>query len=144
MIRFKEKFKPSIPKKVLLVIAGAMWLCVGIMLISMAVQWLYIYIGNPLLYGAFGFILALIIHHFGFLKIVDKNLKRISELPEKPCVFSFISWKSYIIIIIMVAMGIFLRHSSIPKQYLSVIYLGVGMALFLSCIRYFRKFLLLS
>ncbi len=141
MISFKEKFKPSIPKKFLLVIAGTMWCCVGIMLILMAVHWLYIYKGNPWLFGAFGFIAALIIHHFGFLKIVDKNLGRISRLPGKPCIFSFISWKSYIIIIIMVTMGIILRHSSIQKQYLSIIYLGIGLALFLSSIRYFRNLL---
>jgi len=41
----------------------------------------------------------------------------------------------------MVSMGIGLRHSSIPKPYLSIIYLGIGVALFLSGTRYFRKLL---
>ncbi len=141
MTEFKDKFKPAVPKKLLLFFAGAMWCCVGIMLISMAVQWLYIYEGNPLLFGVPGFIAGLIIHHFGFLKIVDKNLGRISQLPDKPCAFSFISWKSYLLIIIMITMGIIMRHSSIPKQYISVIYLGIGLALFLSSIRYFRNLL---
>ena len=118
-----------------------MWCCVGIMLTSLAVHWLYIYEGNPLLFAVPGLIAALIIHHFGFLKIVDKNLGRITRLPGRPCVFSFISWKSYFIIIIMVTMGITIRHSPIQKQYLSVIYLGIGLALFLSSIRYFRNLL---
>lgn len=135
----KIKFKPAVPKKFLLVIAGAMWCCVGIMLISMAIHWLYIYPGNPWLFVIPGIFIALIIHHFGFLKIVDKNLGRISRLPGKPCVFSFISWKSYLLIIIMVTMGVTLRHSAIQKQYLSVIYMGIGLALFLSSIRYFRN-----
>jgi hypothetical protein len=141
MTDFEEKFKPAVPKNVLLVFAGVMWCCVGIMLTVMAVHWLYDYEGNPWLFGIAGFIAALIIHHFGFLKIVDKNLGRISQLPGKPCVFSFISWKSYITIIIMVTLGITLRHSSIQKQYLSLIYLGIGVALFLSSIRYFRNLL---
>ncbi len=141
MTGFEEKFKPAVPKKVLLLIVGAMWFCIGIMLASMAVHWLYIYEGNPLFFAVSGFIAALIIHHFGFLKIVDKNLGRIMRLPGRPCVFSFISWKSYFIIIIMVTMGIILRHSPIPKQYLSVIYLGIGLALFFSSIRYFRNLL---
>jgi hypothetical protein len=42
----------------------------------------------------------------------------------------------------MVTMGITLRHSPIPKQYLSVIYTGIGLALFLSSIRYFRNLLM--
>ncbi|MFC2087548.1 hypothetical protein ACFLSA_05270 [Bacteroidota bacterium] len=144
MTGFEEKFKPAVPKKGLLVIAGAMWCCVGIILALMAVHWLYIFEGNPWFYTVPGFIAALIIHHFGFLKIVDKNLGRISRLSGRPCIFSFISWKSYLIIIIMVTMGITLRHSPLPKQYLSVIYLGIGLALFLSSIRYFRNLLVHS
>ena len=135
----EKKYKPAVSRKVLIVFAGAMWCCVGIMLILMAFHWLSAYKGNLWLIVVSGFIAALIIHHFGFLKIVNKNLERISQLPEKPCVFSFISWKSYLIIVIMVSMGITLRHSFIQKQYLSVIYLGIGLALFLSSIRYFRS-----
>jgi hypothetical protein len=80
------------------------------------------------------------IHHFGFLKIADKNLKRLLPLTEKKCVFAFMTWRSYFIVVIMVSMGIGLRHSSIPKQYLSILYNGIGLALFLSGIRYFRFF----
>jgi hypothetical protein len=142
MTDFERKFKPAVPKKVLLVFAGLMWFGVGIMLSTMAFRWLYDYEGNSWLYAVSGFIAALIIHHFGFLKIVDKNLGRISRLPGKPCIFSFISWKSYVTILIMVTLGITLRHSSIPKQFLSLIYLGIGFALFLSSIRYFRNLLI--
>jgi hypothetical protein len=141
MTQLKERYKPAVPKKLLLVIAGIMWCCVGIMLTLMAVQWLKLYEGNKWLFAIPGFTAALIIHHFGFLKIVDKNLGRISHLPGNPCIFSFISWKSYLIIIVMITMGISLRHSAIPKEYLSVIYLSIGLALFLSSIRYFRKFI---
>jgi hypothetical protein len=80
------------------------------------------------------------IHHFGFLKIADKNLNRILLLTEKTSLFSFMTWKSYIIVLIMVSMGIALRHSSISKRYLSILYNGIGLALFLSGIRYFRFF----
>jgi len=141
MTGFDETFKPAIHKKFLIVIAGVVWCCVGIMLSSMAFKWLCIFKGNSWLFVIPGIFAALIIHHFGFLRIVTKNLGRISGLPERPCVFSFISWKSYLIIIVMVTMGITLRNSSLPKQYLSVLYLGIGLALFLSSIRYFRNLL---
>lgn len=133
-----EYIKPGVPKKVLPVIAGVMWAGVGIMLSIWAYHWLSVYKGSPWLFAASGVVVALLVHRFGFSKIVFKNLGRIEHLPEKPCVFSFISWKSYLIIIIMVSMGITLRHSSLPKQYLSIIYIGIGVALFLSSIRYFR------
>ena len=77
MTGFEEKFKPAVPKKVLLVIIGSMWFCVGIMLVIMAIHWLYIYDGNPWIFAVPGLIAGLIIHYYGFLKIVDKNLGRI-------------------------------------------------------------------
>ena len=87
-----------------------------------------------------GFAAAMVIHHYGFLRVVDKNLGRIKLLKERPCAFSFMSLKSYLLVFIMVMMGLGLRHSALPKQYLSVLYTGIGLALFLSSIRYFRNF----
>jgi len=53
------------------------------------------------------------------------------------------TWRSYMIVLVMVSMGIALRHSSIPRPYLSVLYNGIGLALFLSGIRYLRFFVML-
>jgi uncharacterized membrane protein len=134
-----EKYKPAVTTKVLLLIAGLVWMGTGIMLISIAIVWLSKAISiNIYVYAGTGVILAMLIHHFGFLKIVDKNIERILEMKDKRCLFSFVPWKSYLIIIVMIAMGITLRHSAIPKEYLSIIYIGIGLALFLSSVRYLR------
>lgn len=134
-----NKFKPAVKKPFLLLLSGAMWFAVGIMLNTYAYHWLIAYrSNNAYLFASIGFIAAVVIHHFGFLKLADKNLGRISYMKDNPCVFSFMSWKSYIIVVIMVSMGITLRHSSIPKQYLCVLYIGIGLALILSSIRYFK------
>lgn len=139
MISSSQKYKPAIPKKYLLFLSGIMWIAVGVMLNSFAYKWLKDYgISHSYIFAGLGFICALAIHHFGFLRVVDKNLGRISNLMDKPCVFSFMSWKSYILVAFMVTLGIVLRHSSIPKQYLSILYIGIGLALILSSIRYFR------
>jgi hypothetical protein len=112
------------------------------MLISFARTWLLGYQGNNgLLLAAGGIILGLLTHHFGFLKIVDKNLIRIKPMDEKPCAFSFMSWKSYLLVIIMISMGVILKNSDLPKHYLAIVYLAIGLALSLSSIRYFRVFL---
>lgn len=135
------KLNPAVDKKILVLLAGSMWCGVGIMLICFAINWLNHYNGKGefLLYMA-GFLAAMPIHHFGFLKIADKNLNRLLPLTEKKCVFAFMTWKSYFIVLIMVSMGIGLRHSPLPRQYLSILYNGIGLALFLSGIRYFRFF----
>lgn len=142
MLLNNDKFKPSATKHMLFLLAGAMWVAAGIMLCFMAYKWLKAYEGNSaLLFAGTGLAFSLIIHHFGFLRVVDKNLGRIMQMEEKPCLFSFMSWKSYLVVIVMVSAGIALRHSQIPKEYLSVLYLGIGAALILSSIRYLRHLL---
>jgi hypothetical protein len=128
-----EKLNPAVDKKYLLITAGIMWCGVGVMLISFAVSWLIHYQerGKALFYIA-GLLAGLPIHFMGFSKLARKNISRLVALQGKKCFFSFITWKSYLIIIIMVALGITLRHSAIPKQYLSILYNGLGIGLFLS------------
>lgn len=136
-----DKYKPAIPKTYLILLAGIVWECVGILLIVLALSWLTKISDNYRNIFAFsGLFLALLIHHFGFLKIVDKNLKRILQMDGKKCMFSFFPRKSYLLIIVMVAMGSILRHSMIPKEYLAILYIGIGLALILSSIRYLRIF----
>lgn len=133
-----KRFRPSADKTVLLFVAALMWLGVGFFLLSKAYAWLHPAIGHampPAVVGALG---ALAIHHFGFLRVVDKNLARILPMEGKRCLFSFLSWKSYLMVMVMIAMGIALRHSPIPRPYLAVLYIAIGLALILSSIRYLR------
>ena len=133
------KLSPAVDKKILVLLAGLMWCGVGIMLIAFAISWLNKYEGSgKLILYLCGFIAAMPIHFWGFIKIAEKNLNRLLPLTEKKCVFSFMTWRSYFIVIIMVSMGIALRHSAIPKQFLSVLYNGIGLALFLSGLRYMK------
>lgn len=138
-----EKWKPGVPKSALLLIAGIVWILVGAMLNGIAYSWLKIERGDYALFVSFvGFVCSLGIHHFGFLRIVDRNLDRIIPMEGQRCIFSFMPWKSYLLIMIMVAFGVLLRHSPIPKLYLSVLYIGIGTALILSSLRYLRYLIL--
>lgn len=141
MKKKRHNLKPAVTSYLLLFIAGTVWLLVGFMLLSLAFTWLSRASNiNNHLFMIVGAVCALLIHHFGFLKIADKNLKRILEMKNKTCIFAFIPWKSYLIIAIMVLMGALLRHSIIPKHYLAVLYIAIGLALVLSSIRYLRAF----
>lgn len=139
-----RKFTPSVDKRVLVLLAGLMWCVVGIMLVNYAVTWLTpLDKSRALIFYVAGFLAAMPIHHFGFLKIADKNLNRLLPVTSKKCVFSFMTWRSYLVVLVMVSMGIALRHSTLPKDYLSILYNGIGLALFLSGIRYLRFFTML-
>jgi hypothetical protein len=135
----RARWKPGVPKRLLILLAGLLWIGTGLMLDALSYSWLKTENFDAALSAAgVGFLLALLIHHFGFLRIVDKNLGRILPMEGRRCVFSFMPWKNYLLIFCMIIMGIGLRHSPIPKLYLSVIYIGIGTALILSSVRYLR------
>ena len=142
MFKRLKFLKPSVDKKILILLAGFSWIAVGVMLLFRAYAWLVLASFYPTLISTVtGALLAIIIHHFGFLKIVDKNLDRIFPMSGKRCVFSFIPWKSYFMIALMISMGMLLRLSPIPKVYLTVVYIAIGLSLILSSTRYLRVFL---
>ena len=136
-----DENKPVITNNVLLLFAGIVWEGVGILLLYLAYSWLSVTpVINIYMYTGAGAVLALLVHHFGFLKIVDKNLQRIIQMDEKKNLFSFMPWKSYLLVVIMITMGAVLRHSVVPKHYLAIVYIGIGLALILSSVRYIRIF----
>lgn len=137
-----DKMKPAVDKNILIFLSGFMWVAVGTMLLYLSYSWLNAsHAQNSFLFAGVGVTAALVIHHFGFLKIVDKNLGRILPLEGKQCVFSFMPWKSYVLVAVMIIMGVLLRHSPLPKPYLSVLYIGIGLSLILSSVRYLRVLL---
>ena len=136
------KIKPAVNKRVLLFLAGFMWLGVGTAMLLVSYSWLNAFQDrSSFIFAGIGVLAALVVHHLGFLKIVDKNLGRILPIEGTRCAFSFITWKSYVMIAAMVSLGALLRHSPIPRPYLAILYIGIGLALFLSSIRYLRVLL---
>jgi len=134
-----QRFKPGVDRWALLLLAGLVWIGVGTMLVLLARSWLVLEtVPRAAIASAVGCLAALAIHHFGFLRVVDKNLSRILPMAGKRCVFSFMTWKSYLLVVVMVATGIALRHSPLPKFYLAMLYIGIGAALILSSVRYLR------
>jgi hypothetical protein len=79
----RHPFKPAVTNDLLLFIAGIVWAVVGFMLLSLAFSWLSrasnINMYPLVIAGAAG---ALLIHHFGFLKIADKLHIRLHSLEK--------------------------------------------------------------
>ena len=141
-MRKTDILKPAVPKNALLFLAGFVWFCVGTILFVFAYSWLSdAHTALSFMYFGFGFAAALLIHRFGFQEIAVKNINRILPMLDKQCVFSFFTWKSYIIIIVMVTMGKLFRRSAIPKPYLAILYIAIGLALILSSLKYLSVFI---
>lgn len=136
---FLQKIKPGIPKRYLLFVAAVVWTFAGGMLLYRGVSFLltendrfWVSLGVGLLGGLLFFLLV-------FSKVSLKHSLRIIHLPvERPCVFSFFSWTSYVLMFIMIGTGIAVRTSGIiPMNYLSEFYIIMGFPLFLSALRFY-------
>ncbi len=136
-----HQFNPAVPRHWLLEISGFLWSAVGIMLNVLAVHWL-LHIGGQLalILSATGIVIAIIAYRFMFIKIAHRNIARIDQRPPKTCLFAFQPWRSYGLMLFMIALGITLRHSATPRSYLAVIYTAVGGALFLASLSYHARF----
>ena len=136
---------PAVPRHWLFAIAGVMWTAVGVLLCLRAIVWLAPFtLGTDLLVEIASGVLAATGYIYGFSKVVQKNISRISRLPDSVCAFAFAAWKGYIMIGLMVTIGIVLRSSPIQKYYLSVPYTAMGGMLLIGGVRLFRGFLAIA
>ncbi len=131
--------KPTVPKCWLFAASGVMWSAVGIMMCTTAIGWLADGgMGRGMAFSAAGLILAVLSVRWGFGRIAQKNIRRLRRLPDRGCFFAFQAWKGYLIILAMIALGITLRHSPIPKHFLAVAYTAIGGALIVGSFNYYR------
>ncbi len=132
------ELKPHVSRTVLILLAGIVWVLTGMMLLKHAIGWWHNYQGSLLVFLAtLGVLLGVFKGYFIYTRVVKKNIDRISKFPAANFILSFITLRTYGLILLMMILGIVLRHSSFPKQYLAVIYLAVGLAMLFSGLPYF-------
>ncbi|MCF7823683.1 MAG: hypothetical protein K9N35_05875 [Candidatus Marinimicrobia bacterium] len=131
-----------VPRVFLLLVSGLMWSVVGFMLISMATRWLSSSSTDVPWTLIFTAILAgFVISQVGFTSLVQKNIRRIEQMDATRSIFSFQSRRSYIMIVIMISIGFFIRRTGIiPLIIKTPGYFTMGTALSLSSIKYYREF----
>ncbi len=136
-----SRLRPAVNRKWLIIISALMWSSVGIFLNILAYNWLNSFNNTQLIIIiSIGLLAGWVIAQFGFGNIANKNIDRILAYPKDVCVFAFQEWKSYILIIFMMSLGVFLRTTDLlPKYLLAPMYIGIGTALFLASFKYYRN-----
>lgn len=136
-----SRFTLAVERPWLFGIAGVAWTMAGLILLGWSVIWLGASdLTSEAELGALGLTVAFLAGHYGFSRIVMDNIDRIEGMPPRACAFSFQPWKSYLVMAFMIALGIVLRHSGVPKPALAVVYLAIGGALIYASRLYHRRF----
>jgi hypothetical protein len=131
--------KSAVKRHWLYIFSGLLWSIAGSILIWRSIVWLSdLPSDQVIIISILGTLLAIIFFFTGFIKIARKNTKRLASLPERASIFRFASRRSYFIIAAMITLGIVLRNSSLPKQYLTVLYAAMGGALWMGSILFYK------
>lgn len=136
-----DRLRPAVDARILILVAGLLWLLVGTGLSAFALSRLTLD-ASGLLYIGVAVGLSAVIQYFGFSRIVRKNILRLQAMRAKVCVFAFQGWRSYSLVGIMMGLGYVLRRLPMPGPYLALLYLTMGLALVFSSVRYFSAFAL--
>ena len=137
--RFLQKYNPAVTNRWHIGLAGITWAFVGLLLCNYSYGWLIPLEGSrALVFAVAGIAIAVLVYAYGMSKIARKNLNRLSSMAGRKCIFGFLTWKSYANIAVMVTMGVTLRHSAVPKDYLSLVYTSMGSSLLMGSYHYAR------
>lgn len=144
-IDMMRKFIPTVRRHYLFALAGMLWTIAGGILCVRGTIWLQMLppIGE-IIVGLLSFVIAAVGYLYGFSNVVQKNIDRIHQMPERAAIFAFTSARGYILIAMMIAIGITLRNSTIPKYYLTLPYDVMGGVLLIGSIRFYRQFFIVA
>ena len=134
--------EPAAKRTTLVLVAGILWSIIGLFLIGRGIKVQLPLVSISYIFIALALIIGILKSKFVFAKIINKNVARIKSLSphkEKICVFAFQAYQSYLLVILMMSIGILMRHLPIPKLYYGSILVAIGTALLLSSLRYFTK-----
>lgn len=126
-----NRFMPKVSRRTLLVLAGVVWSFAALKLLSIGIPDV---IASPLplwvkISGAVVIGWLFVRYIFGPMYFRHRLRIMLNE-PERAPFHRFFDLRSYLIAIVMMSMGIFLRRSGwIDPDYLSVFYMGLGPAL---------------
>jgi hypothetical protein len=134
-----DKYKPGIPRRLLLLVAGCVWTLAGGILITRSLVTLIEMNHHLLLEITIGIILGIGFYLVLFSRISSKHISRITMIKiDNPCFFSFFNLRSYILMSLMIIGGITLRKLEIINHdILYTFYLTMGIPLLISAYRFF-------
>ncbi|HCE47003.1 MAG TPA: hypothetical protein DET40_25935 [Lentisphaeria bacterium] len=134
-----SRYKPSVSRHNLLLIAGIAWTAAGLILTGRGLKYL---IQHSEFFGwrlTGGLIFGVLFYILLFANISRSHIKRIRGLNiPYPCAFSFFNLRSYLMMGLMISGGIMLnRFDVINKEWLYNFYVVMGVPLLISASQFF-------
>jgi hypothetical protein len=121
---------PRVGKTVHLFTAPFIWTVIGAMLMIRGANWADISTAGWLMLVAFVAGTAKSI--FVLDKAAAKTTQRILDFSSRKCLGAVYSWKTWLLVVLMMGSGIAMRMLTHPGMVIGTLYMAIGWALFLS------------
>ena len=125
-----DRIKPGGRKKSHLLLASLLWTVAGLILAARGMHWLAVY--HRLILVIPALFLGTLKSRFILDRTAKKSIDRIRLLEDGTCLGAVYSVKTWMLVLLMMSMGIVLRHSPFPRPLLGMLYITIGWALFWS------------
>jgi hypothetical protein len=130
MIDLLARLKPGASRRLRLFLAALAWTVVGLVLLITGASWA---LGaepglHPVLLAA-AVAAGLAKAAFVLRHAANRVVRRILEGGDDRCIGGFFSWRTWILVVIMIATGGLLRRSDISLPLVALVYVAIGTAL---------------
>lgn len=134
---FTDRLKPRLGARTQLLLAGFVWYAVAISLGLRGAGWV---IGSEwsTLLVVVGLVLGALKGRFIMQRVASSAIDRIQERGRDKCAGGFFSWKSWLVVLVMMAGGHALRLTAIPRPILGALYIAIAMGLLIAGRLYWR------
>lgn len=125
-----QRFKPAARARTQVFLAAVLWTAVGAGLFGTGTVWMN-RAHPPWLVGLLALAAGLGLAKGQLLlsRTARKAAARIALRGDGTCLGGFLSWRSWLFVLAMMAGGAVLRRSTLPRTALGVVYVAVGVAL---------------
>lgn len=136
-VSLAHRLKPRANARVQLALAGSMWLVASTILGIRGAGWL-LAADYAIVLFLLAACLAVLKYRFILTPTSLRAIDRIHARGVDECAGGFLSWKTWVLVLGMMAGGHALRLTSIPRPILGVLYVTISLALLAGALRFWR------
>lgn len=140
MTDWQHRFKPTASARMQILTAAAMWTLVGAGLLTVGIRWSRLAnVTEWIVVLAVAATVGLLKGRFVLRKSARRIVSRILARGDGRCLGGFISWRTWLMVGLMMAFGRALRHGLLPHPVVGFIYAAVGAGLLVGAITLWRS-----
>ena len=124
------KLKPGVSPRTHLFCASVLWTVIGFFLLYRGIT--YLASDQVLPLAIFGIILGSLKSRYILNKSAVRGVERIRRFGDNTCIGAVYSWKTWLLVLAMMLLGLVIRSSSIPPAAIGTIITAIGWSLLYS------------